>query len=821
MIIIINLLIKLTNYFENLKEDLRERIILTFPSEFHSFIISLFSVPLNFESLNKFLIELIRTAIPLFGRNFEWYVVVLDLLSDVISESITEKIIIDYFPRQLQQGQEGGKNISINKRSNMFGGKITGDQWAVINDFIDSKIREWQGIIKKLMIDSWNSPNLIIPNPLNTDPSFYISCLADIFRTFPDISEKDKKSLEKSFKSGGCKIFSKLPVNTRKTTKRTPYNGGEQIPSELKKIIDESISQLNNCLGKFKSQLDVLRSAKQSSSIKPLIDKKIKLPDYPGLEDDIIVFNNVTKMVATAGLMSVGFINSDADILRCPYASTITADENSPARWRGINNPLLQMEIDILFKEVVSNQYRIFDIDQKLVGASLDERLELGIKKIYSTNNRVIIGDGDARDDINARKPLPLNDGNPGTYSQAIFSNTSEFFRGNGMFQIAGVDPANYYQPSIYIDNALQKKNTSLFSGSWPEYTLCNIPGFIDGWDAQCAWSTCDNPEATGDVSKKVKELPQVNASMSFEINSQNSGGVYTSILQRRNDISSTGLVIQMNTSLSHLGIPFGFICPSADIASSAALEATRVYDKQLQILLFKFKQYRENLILLPEKPYAYSNLFKNFLTDSSEFSAAGSMQWKDGSIDANGMGKNPFVHFAEYGLWKACADNSIISSAVYGQNSIYQNVQPIQSVAGIIRNFQNPLQKDRTMIQAGTDRPAQMGQSVAIYLEALDGSEINDNLLIGHNSRTENSYFYILPRTIWPYLQVPEAIPGFGGAKRINKKNNKRIKMKIRTIRKYKKAIKYNSYKKISKEYSRKKQTRKYKKKIFKKYSR
>jgi len=328
------------------------------------------------------------------------------------------------------------------------------------------------------------------------------------------------------------------------------------------------------------------------------------------------------------------------------------------------------------------------------------------------------------------------------------------------------------------MDNALQTQNPQLFNNCWPYYTLCNVPGFIDGWDAKCAWSTCDSSE------EKVKELPT--SSMYFEVTCSTPYQSYNCTLQRIND---TGLQITMNTTLTHLEDTFGFFCDNADISSSVALEATRVYDKQLQILLFKFKQYRHNIDEESNKNIHYENLFKIFLTDEQRFNNNGPMTWNDGKEDTSG--KNPFCHFVEYGLWKACADNNIISSAVHRQDTIYTNNTGVigftQEKKGTDYIFQN-LQKDRTMIQAGTDRPAQMGQVAALYLEGLNNNGLNENLLIGHNSSTEDSYFYVLPRKIWGKLPENQA----GGGKTIK---NRRLK----TIRKYKKVLKYKSYKKSS----------------------
>jgi hypothetical protein len=76
-----------------------------------------------------------------------------------------------------------------------------------------------------------------------------------------------------------------------------------------------------------------------------------------------------------------------------------------------------------------------------------------------------------------------------------------------------------------------------------------------------------------------------------------------------------------------------------------------------------------------------------------------------------------------------------------------------------------------------------------------------NDNLLIGHNSSTENSYFYVLPKKIWESLEVNKPIKYYS---KINENyqsgGNKTIKhRKLKTIRKYKKVLKYKSYKKSS----------------------
>ena len=794
---IVDKLIKMPNYFESVS-----------PTDEISGIISRLTI--NYQNLKEFLKYIIKSY-----NDFS----ILDLLSDAITETITSS----YYPSSQSQ-KAGAKSNSMDDSStnNMIGGKLTGQQWSDINGFIDGNTPEWVKNIQTLMIRAWNSAEKKVENPLNaSNPNFYMQVLKSIFDAFPDITEKDKKTLEKSFKNGGSNTFSTFPVNTTNTVKRTHYDVGGKIPPELEKLTNEAILQLNNCLKNFKKQLDVLRAQKTTSSVKSITDKKDKLPDYPGLEDDIIVFNNVTKMVATAGLMAVGFIDSDANILPCPYQVAATGVDPAPSRWRGITSELLKMEIDILFKEVVSNQYRIFDDTNKLPGSNLDERLELAIKRIYGDNNRVVIGDSAGRDDINTLKNTRINPPTiPQTYSQAIFSNNSAFFTGTSIFEVPSAAPQNYKQPAIYIDNALQNKNPSLFDGQWPNCTLCNVPGFIDGWDAQCAWSTCDNPQNPGQPFK-VKELPVENGQLNFEISTP-SGGQYTSILQRTSS-TPNGLIINMNTTLQHLGQPFGFICPDANITSSSALEATRVYDKQLQILLFKFQQYRDVLKVTTGPSVTYSNLFKLFLTDATTFSTAGNeMPWKDGSgTDVNGNTRNPFVHFAEYGLWKACADNSIISSAVHGQNGVYNVVQPLQSIGGISGNFQNPLQKDRTMIQAGTDRPAQMGQVVAIYLNAQDGSYLNENLLIGNNSSTENSYFYVLPRKMWPLLP-----PGQAGGRLIKNKKSIRGKKnkKLKTIRKYKKALKYNSYRKSStknKKIYKSNNSVKNKKKIVKKYSR
>ena len=803
---IVDKLIKMQNYFESVS-----------PTDEIYGIVSILTI--NYQNLKEFLKYIINT-----DNTF----VILDLLSDAITETITNSY---YSSSQSQKGGAKSNSMDDSSTNNMIGGKLTGQQWSDINNFIDGATPEWVNNIQTLMITAWNMTEKKVDNPLNaSNPNFYMQVLESIFDAFHDITEKDKKTLEKSFKNGGSNMFSTFPVNTTNTVKRTPYVVGGKNPPELEKLTTEAILQLNSCLKNFKKQLDVLRAQKTTSSVKSITDKKNKLPDYPGVEDDIIVFNNVTKMVATAGLMAVGFIDSDANILQCPYQVASTGLDPAPTRWRGIPSELLKMEIDILFKEVVSNQYRIFDDTNKLPGSNLDERLELAIKRIYGEDNRVFIGDGAGRDDINILKNSIINPTTTQeTYSQAIFSKNSSFFTGTSIFEIPSGFPQNY-KPAIYIDNALQNKNPSLFDGEWPNCTLCNVPGFIDGWDAQCAWSTCDNPQNPQNPGQplninfpfKVKELPVENGEIKFEISSL-SGGQYTSTLQRTSS-TPNGLKINMNTTLQHLGQPFGFICPDANITSSSALEATRVYDKQLQILLFKFQQYRDFLKKdTTGTLVTYLNLFKLFLTDATTFSSEGTeMLWKDGSgTDVNGNTRNPFVHFAEYGLWKACADNSIISSAVHGQNEVYNRVQPFQRIGGISVNFQNPLQKDRTMIQAGTDRPAQMGQVVAIYLNAQDGSYLNENLLIGNNSSTENSYFYVLPKKIWPLLPpIQDGGTIIKNKKSIRGKKNKKLK----TIRKYKKALKYNSYRKSStknKKIYKSNNSVKNKKKFVKKYSR
>jgi hypothetical protein len=89
---------------------------------------------------------------------------------------------------------------------------------------------------------------------------------------------------------------------------------------------------------------------------------------------------------------------------------------------------------------------------------------------------------------------------------------------------------------------------------------------------------------------------------------------------------------------------------------------------------------------------------------------------------------------------------------------------------------------------------------------------------LIGHNSSTENSYFYVLPKKIWKtlpknnsyYLAINKKYQD-GGGKTIKHR-------KLKTIRKYKKVLKYKSYKKSS--HTNNKNTRKHKKKQYKKYS-
>ena len=71
-------------------------------------------------------------------------------------------------------------------------------------------------------------------------------------------------------------------------------------------------------------------------------------------------------------------------------------------------------------------------------------------------------------------------------------------------------------------------------------------------------------------------------------------------------------LEINLVSSVMHLGQPYGFRCDKVNFQDAWALQATRVYDKQLQILLHKFKEYRQNLqpisnysrtVVQPDKP--------------------------------------------------------------------------------------------------------------------------------------------------------------------------------------------------------------------------
>ena len=835
---------------------------------------------------------------------------------------------------------------SINETNIQNGGRITQQQRDEIITFIKENYEKWKTDIQNSMTGVWNNDATDAQNPLN-NIQFYKGVLNSILSSVGEISEADKKSFEKFLKKISFDAFPGIAIRKSQQYK-------------LEKYISRAVSQLDLLLNNVQ---DLARSIYKPDPLEKVAKiKKIKEISLVGKDNslspkkegtyalfpqDKVVFNNVTRMIAASGLMGIGYIDSNFDI--------IIPNGSGTAYWSQQKSSLLRMEIDNLFKEVTKNIFKCFG--ETILKGDIDSRLEVGIKKIYQNDPRVLIGDEDeGRDDISTKRK---------SLSNSILSKNSQFMKGQGDFS----NPTYNTRGPIYIDNARQGQS-ELFGPilnenyNWPKTVVCNVPGLVDGWQAVCSWNSCITNSKT-DKYDKYLELPQENSSMTFNVLCSEFGVNYTYTTTR---IGNNGeLVINLGTSIMHLGQPYGFYCDKANYQDAWALEATRVYDKQLQILLHKFKEYRQNLqpisnysrllvkpepqfaknesdILLPmttqpldtasemqpeaqisspvppfepstpvppfepsspttselsypvltqpsspttselsypvlTQPYestiessssypippqqpfvqiyenspSYTDLFGYFLTDGTPFNATNNnLFWLDGT-PWQMTEKNPVNHFMEFGGWKACADNNIISSAVSNQIGLYNGIQPIQQQGNVAKKFQNPLQQSRTMVQIGTDRPAQMGQVAALVLESLNIDENNTQLLIGNSSSNPKSYFYVLPRVLWGYNNSASA-SAFGYATKPSQvfKNNPDISSKRsrnlgneslsslpspshnpnnkggtiknkRTYRKYKNTKKYNSYrkshtknKKINKKY-----TRKHKKMHYKKHSR